>query len=211
MDNVISTHIESVEDLFGNSEKQELSEAYSAAGIKEPEKSTAEKQKEMATEGLASLIDQEAAEDKEEKAEEKPVEEPKKEEKVAEEPKPEIANEEGPKDNDQAKLDQLSNMLDEENQASGAEPTEQRASISTAAEKPVKKGLESLMDQAQAEEKQEEASEPVQQQAEAQAAVPEQGDISATLDAYIAQQTAAGHDVDITKIDPEAIAQMMNG
>lgn len=40
--------------------------------------------------------------------------------------------------------------------------------------------------------------------------MPGQDDISGALDAYIAQQTAAGHDVDITKIDPEAIAQMMN-
>ena len=36
MDNVISTHIESVEDLFGAPEKKELSDAYSKAGIKEP-------------------------------------------------------------------------------------------------------------------------------------------------------------------------------
>jgi len=57
LDNVISTHIESVEDLFGQSEKKELSAAYDKAGIKEPEKSNAEKQKEMAEESLGALVD----------------------------------------------------------------------------------------------------------------------------------------------------------
>ena len=39
--------------------------------------------------------------------------------------------------------------------------------------------------------------------------MPSQNDITATLDAYIAQETAAGRDVDITKIDPEKIAELM--
>lgn len=47
MDNVISTHIESLEDLFGTDEKKEMSDAYDKAGIKQPEKTKAEKQKEM--------------------------------------------------------------------------------------------------------------------------------------------------------------------
>lgn len=206
LDNVISTHIESVEDLFGQSEKKELSAAYDKAGIKEPEKSNAEKQKEMAEESLGALVDQEA----EQKAKSGPA--AKKEEK----------KEEAPKDHDQEKLEQLSAALDEENKEAAAEPGEKRASLTEAAGKDGKKDDEPKEDGKNEAVKPEEplpqeqaAPEAVAQTTAAKPAEPSLGvpsgtDITATLDAYIAQQTAAGHDVDITKIDPEAIAQLMN-
>ena len=39
---------------------------------------------------------------------------------------------------------------------------------------------------------------------------PSQDEISAALEKYIADQTAAGNDVDLTKISPETIASLMN-